>query len=266
MLAILFDFPWEDRRLLTRWSDWAADIEAARDPRLGLRRMKILWECGRYFLELRRQRRAAGAASDLLSRIFHSPAMDGISPRELLGHLVLLIIGGNDTTRNTISALPIVNCRFPEEWPRIVARPAMIANAAQELIRWQTPLAHMRRTATRDFELRGKIIRAGDKVVMWYLSANRDEAAFPDADSFVADRPNARRHLAFGAGIHRCLGARLAQLQVATLMEVLVERGLVPVQVGKLQRVGSSFVNGYRRLPVELRPLRCWRRRGGAMP
>lgn len=252
MLATLFDFPWEERRKLTYWSDWAGDIEAARDPLLGPRRMKILSECGRRFMRLRRERRQAGEASDLVSRMVHSEAMRDMSPREFLGNLVLLIIGGNDTTRNTISALPVVNGLFPEEWARMARDSTLVANGAQELVRWQTPLAHMRRTATADVEMGGKTIRAGEKVVLWYYSANRDEELFADADRFDVGRRNARRHLAFGAGVHRCLGARLAQLQVATLVETLLGRGLKPVQAGIGERVASSFVHGYRRLPVKL--------------
>jgi cytochrome P450 len=124
--------------------------------------------------------------------------------------------------------------------------------AAQEMIRWQTPLAHMRRTATQDTELGGKRIKAGDKIVLWYMSGNRDEAVFPDAERFDISRDNVRRHLAFGFGIHRCVGARLAELQIATLLDVLLDRGLKPVQVDEPERVGSCFVHGYRKLPAQL--------------
>ena len=252
MLALLLDFPWDERRRLATWSDWAGDIEAARDPALGRRRMAVLRECGSRFLRLARERRDGRPRPDLISRMLRCPKLASASPREFLGHLVLLIIGGNDTTRNTLSALPIVNRLFPSEWCKIVRRPELAANAAQELIRWQTPLSHMRRTATRDTEVGGRPIAAGEKVVMWYASANRDEALFDNAGAFVADRPNARRHLAFGAGVHRCLGARLAQLQVVTFLEVLVERGLRPVQDGACERVASSFIRGYRRMPTRL--------------
>lgn len=255
MLAILFDFPWEERRQLTGWSDWAGEIDAVSDESRNGRRMEALRGCARYFLRLRRERRAAGEGHDLVSRMLASSAMGTLTPQQYFGNLMLLIIGGNDTTRNAVGAMPVVNRRFGAEWRKIAARPGLIANAAQELIRWQTPIAHMRRTATCEFEIGGRTIRPGDKVVMWYLSANRDEEMFPDADRFIADRANAKRHLAFGAGVHRCVGARLAHLQVATLMEVLVERGLMPVQSGEAERVPSSFVHGFRRLPARLVPL-----------
>jgi cytochrome P450 len=252
MLAILFDFPWEDRRKLSYWSDWAGDLEAARHPELGPKRMGILWECGAYFTRLWQEREQAEQRPDLISMMIHSEATRGMTPQEYLGNLILLIVGGNDTTRNSMSALPIVNRAWPEEWEKVKANAALIPNAAQELIRWQTPLAHMRRTAAADAELGGKQIRAGDKVVLWYLSGNRDEAVFADAERFVADRDNARRHLAFGFGIHRCVGARLAELQVTTLIEVLREAGLRPVQAGEPERVPSCFVHGYRSLPAML--------------
>lgn len=252
MLAILFDFPWEDRRKLTYWSDWAGDLEAARDPELGPKRMEIMWECSAYFTRLWQERAGQEPKPDLISMMIHSEATKNMTPAEYLGNLILLIVGGNDTTRNSMSALPIVNRRWPEEWEKVRADAGLITNATQELIRWQTPLAHMRRTATEDHEIRGKTIRKGDKVVLWYMSGNRDEEMFEEADRFLADRDNARRHLAFGFGIHRCVGARLAELQVATLLEVLRDRGLRPVQTGEPERVNSCFVHGYRQLPAKL--------------
>jgi len=252
MLAILFDFPWAERRKLTTWSDWAGDLEAVLDPVRGPKRLEILWECSAWFTRLWKEREAAAPAGDLISMLIHSEATRAMSPQEYLGNLILLIVGGNDTTRNSMSALPMVSARWPEEWEKIAGDPATIPNAAQELIRWQTPLAHMRRTATADAELGGKTIRAGDKVVLWYMSGNRDEAVFEEAERFVADRPNARRHLAFGFGIHRCVGARLAELQVTTLLEVLRDRRLRPVQTGAPQRVPNCFVHGYRTLPAKL--------------
>jgi cytochrome P450 len=154
-----------------------------------------------------------------------------------------------------MTALPIVNARWPEEWEKAAADRTLVANAAQELIRWQTPLAHMRRTALEDHEIGERVIRAGAKVVLWYASGNRDEAVFAEPDRFVADRENARRHLAFGFGIHRCVGARLAELQLATLIEVLLDRRLRPVAAAEPERIASCFVSGYRKLPARLHRL-----------
>ncbi len=253
MLAILFDFPWEDRMKLPYWSDWMGDIEAALNPDLAEKRMQVIWECGHYFQRLWQQRQNAGPRPDLISMMIHSDATKDMTPQEYLGNLILLIVGGNDTTRNTMTGLAMVASRWPGEWAKIAADRSIIPNAAQELIRWQTPLAHMRRTALADTELGGKAIARGDKVVMWYLSGNRDEEVFPDAGRFIADRPNARRHLAFGYGIHRCVGARLAELQLGILFEELLDRGLTPHAVGAPERVASSFVHGYRSLPAQLR-------------
>ena len=252
MLATLFDFPWDDRRQLTYWSDWAGDIEAARDAELGPKRIAILWECAAYFTRLWKEREAQPPQPDLISRMIHSEATRSMTPEEYLGNLILLIVGGNDTTRNSMSALPIVNRRWPEEWAKVAADRTLLENATQELIRWQTPLAHMRRTALEDQEIGGKTIKAGEKVVIWYMSGNRDEAVFPEAERFIADRENARRHLAFGFGIHRCVGARLAELQIATLLGALLDRGLMPVQTGDPERVNACFVHGYRKLPAQL--------------
>ena len=255
MLAILFDFPWDDRRLLTFWSDWAGDIEAAIDPVRGPQREEILQQCALYFARLWGERAALEPRPDLVSRLIHGETTRDMSPQEYLGTTILLIVGGNDTTRNTMSALPIVNRCWPDEWRRIASQPDLVANAAQELIRWQTPLAHMRRTATEDHEIGGRTIRAGDKVVLWYMSGNRDEAIFAEAERFDAGRENARRHLGFGFGIHRCVGARLAELQITTLIEGLLERGLMPVQTGEPERVAACFVHGYRKLPARLERL-----------
>jgi cytochrome P450 len=175
-----------------------------------------------------------------------------MAPQQYLGNLILLIVGGTDTTRNTMSALPAVVRQSPEQWEKLVADPALTASAAQELIRWQTPLAHRRRTATAPCDLAGRTIAAGDKVVLWYLSGNRDESVFEAPARFRADRANVRQHLAFGFGIHRCVGARLAELQVAALIQALLERGLRPVQAGKETRSSNCFSNGYSAMPARL--------------
>ena len=253
MLAILFDFPWEDRRKLTLWSDWAGDIELVKDETTRKQRLAMMYECGAYFRNLWNERLGGEPAADLISMMIHSDAMSAMDDNEFIGNLILLIVGGNDTARNTMSALAYGLDRHPDERARLEADPTLTANAVQELIRWQTPLAHMRRTATRDTELAGQRIAAGDKLILWYLSANRDAATFgDDADAIRVDRPNARRHLAFGHGIHRCVGARLAELQVGILIDAMRERRLRADVVGEPERVANCFVHGYRSLPVEL--------------
>jgi cytochrome P450 len=253
MLALLFDFPWEDRRKLTFWSDWAGDIELVKTEELRKQRLAHMYECGAYFQNLWNQKVGKDPTPDLISMMIHSDAMAHMDQFEFIGNLILLIVGGNDTTRNSMSALAYGLDRFPDARARLEGDPSLIANATQEIIRWQTPLAHMRRTATQDYELEGKQIRAGDKLALWYISANRDESVFgEDADRIVVDRPNARRHLAFGHGIHRCVGARLAELQISVLLEEMAKRRMRVTVTGEPTRVAACFVHGYRKLPVQI--------------
>ena len=253
MLAILFDFPWEDRRKLTFWSDWAGDIELVKNEELRLQRLGHMYECGAYFSGLWNAKVGKPQTPDLISMMIHSDAMAQMDQMEFIGNLILLIVGGNDTTRNTMSALAYGLDRFPDQRAKLEADPSLIANATQEVIRWQTPLAHMRRTATQDYELAGQAIKAGDKLALWYVSANRDRSVFgEDADDIVVDRPNARRHLAFGHGIHRCVGARLAEMQIGILLEEMAKRRMRVNVTGEPVRVAACFVHGYRKLPVEI--------------
>ena len=253
-LATLFDFPWEDRRLLTKWSDMAtADEDSPIFEGGGEdRRRAELFGCVDYFMRLWNERVNAPPAPDLISMLAHGEATRDMDRMEYLGNLILLIVGGNDTTRNTMSAAAYGLDLFPDERAKLEGDPSLIPNTVQEIIRWQTPLAHMRRTATQDTELEGQQIKAGDKLALWYISANRDESVFDDADSIIVDRHNARRHLAFGHGIHRCVGARLAELQIATLLEEMAKRRMRVNVVGAPERVAACFVHGYRKLPVEI--------------
>ena len=256
MLAILFGFPWEDRGLLTFWSDWAGDTEIALVRALDQERQGILREMGAYFQMLWGERaqnaKGDGAGDDLISMMIHSEAMNQMDPYEFMGNLVLLIVGGNDTTRNTMSGIIHGLDKFPDQRKAFEQDPGLIPNAVQECIRYQTPLAHMRRTATEDTELFGEQIKKGDKLVLWYISANRDEEVFEDADKLDIRRENARRHLAFGYGIHRCVGARLAELQLRVLLEEMHKRRMRVHVAGDVERVRANFVHGFRKLEVEI--------------
>jgi cytochrome P450 len=251
MLAIIFDFPWEDRRLLTEWSDWAGDVELFRTEETRKKRLEKLYEMGAYFQRLWEERKDRGEAPDLISRMIHSP-MKHMTTWEYMGNLILLIVGGNDTTRNSMSGYAYGLDQFPDERAKLEQNPEHIPNAVSEIIRWQTPLAHMRRTALQDYDLFGAPIKKGDKIGMWYLSANRDESVFDNPDKLIVDRENARRHLSFGYGIHRCVGARLAELQIRILLEEMAARRLRPNVVGEPERVAACFVHGYRKMMVEL--------------
>jgi len=254
MLATLFDFPFEDRSKLTYWSDISTAI-----PGMGLidseeQRKEILHQCLAYFTGLWNQRVNAPPGNDLVSMLAHGEATRNMGPQEYLGNLVLLIVGGNDTTRNTMSASVLNLARNPEQYRKLVARQELIPSMVAETIRWQTPLAHMRRTAKFDTELGGKQIKAGDKVIMWYVSGNRDEAVFERPDEFIIDRPNVRKHLSFGFGIHRCMGNRLAELQLRVLWEEILKRFERIEVVGEPERTLSSFVHGYTALPTIVHP------------
>ena len=251
MLAKLFDFPWEQRHKLTEWSDIGGDIERVHSSEGMLQRVAALTEMGMAFAGLW-QEKAANPGKDLISVMMRSDAMSQMSEQEFIGNLILLIVGGNDTTRNSMSAFAYGLNKYPEERAKLEADPGLIPNAVQELIRWQTPLAHMRRTVEEDTEVDGVAMKKGDKVVMWYISANRDEKVFPDGEHIRVDRENARRHLSFGYGIHRCVGARVAELQLVTLLEEMAKRRLRANVIGEPTRVPACFVHGYKSLTVEL--------------
>jgi len=252
MLATLFDFPFEDRRKLTRWSD--VTTAEADSPIVGSQAQRIseLRECLEYFKRLKSERRDGPAKLDLVTMLAQDAATRDQPDYEFLGNLMLLIVGGNDTTRNTMSGSINAFHQFPEQLDRLRARPELLDNMISEVVRWQTPLAHMRRTAVADCEVGGRMIRKGDKVVMWYYSGNRDEGVFPDGDQFDIARPNARSTISFGFGIHRCLGMRLAELQLRILWQEILARWQRIEITGDVERVESNFVNGYARMPVRI--------------
>lgn len=252
MLAKLFGFPWEQRHKLTEWSDYGGDVEMIKNPDMIGVRLAKMQEMGMAFAGLWQERLADPSGKDLISVMLRSDAMKEMAPEEFIGNLILLIVGGNDTTRNSMSAYAYGLNKYPEERAKLEADPSLIPNAVQELIRWQTPLSHMARTAVEDTEIEGHQIKAGDKIVMWYLSANRDESVFEDGEAIKVDRENARRHLSFGYGIHRCVGARVAELQLVTLLEEMAKRRLRVNVIGEPDRVPACFVHGYKSMQVEL--------------
>ena len=252
MLATIFDFPFEDRYKLTYWSDMATSGELAGGPTPEAKRRAALLECLEYFTKLREKRGNEAPKIDLLSMLAHGKDTQNMPPMEFLGNLVLLIVGGNDTTRNSISGGVLALNQNPDEYAKLRADHSLIPNMVSEIIRWQTPLAFMRRTATRDLEFRGQQLRKGDKIAMWYVSGNRDERVIPDPNRFWIDRPNARHHLSFGFGLHRCMGNRLAEMQLRVLWEEIMQRFSFVEVVGEPERVQSSFVRGYASLPVKL--------------
>jgi len=255
MLATLFDFPQADRRKLTWWSDVAiANIEAPDAVvKTNEERIAELRRMGETMALLWKERADQPPKFDLISMMAHSEATKNMSTREFIGNFALLIVGGNDTTRNSMTSGLMAMLENPAEIDKVRADPALMPSLVSEAIRWATPVIHMRRTARRDCELGGKQISAGDKVVMWYISGNRDEAAIEAPERFVVGRPKARQHLAFGAGIHRCVGDRLAEMQLRILWEELLKRDLAIELAGPPVRLYSNFIRGIRALPVIIR-------------
>jgi cytochrome P450 len=253
MLATLFDFPFEERRLLTWWSDMATGDPEGNGPVTSWeQRIGELRKCQEYFTRLWNERVNAEPGNDLISMLAHSPVTRNMTPDEYLGTLVLLIVGGNDTTRNSMSGGLLALNENPDQYDKLRANPALVGSLVPEIIRWVTPLAHMRRTALADTTLGGKTIRKGDKVVMWYLSGNRDEEAIEHASRFIIDRARPRQHVSFGFGIHRCVGNRLAELQLKVLWEEILERFPRIDVVGEPVRTKSNFVHGFTSLPVSI--------------
>ena len=251
-LATLFDFPWEERRKLTRWSDvTTAAPETGIVASYEARREELI-ECAMYFKGLWDQRVNEPPRNDLISIMAHSPATKDMPFLEFLGNLLLLIVGGNDTTRNSISGGVLALNQNPDEYRKLNDDRSLIASMVPEIIRWQTPLTHMRRTALQDWEIGGKQIKKGDKVVMWYLSGNRDETVIDQADRFIIDRKNPRHHLSFGYGIHRCMGNRLAELQLRIIWEEIHKRFAKVEVTGEPERLYSTLVRGITKLPVRL--------------
>lgn len=259
MLATLFDFPFERRHKLTFWSDMATsspNLVGASDV-TEEEREAALMECLEEFTVLWNERvnKEPSGRLDLITMLAHGEATKNMTPMEYLGTLVLLIVGGNDTTRNSITGGVLALNENPDEYQKLRDNPKLIPKMVSEIIRWQTPLAYMRRTALEDVELGGQQIKKGDKVVMWYISGNRDETVIDRANEFLIDRDNPRQHLSFGFGLHRCMGNRLAEMQLRIVWEEILKRFDKVEVVGEPVRVRSNFVAGFLELPVRVHPV-----------
>jgi len=249
-LATLFDFPFEDRRKLTYWSDMVTTMPGHGIVQSWEQKGAALFECFGAFQTLWDERMANPGDIDLISMLTQNPATKEMSREQYQGTVILLIVGGNDTTRNTISGSVFALNKNPDQYDKLRANPGLIPSMVSETIRWQTPLAHMRRIATRDVEVGGKTIKAGEKVVMWYISGNRDESVIDRPNDYIIDRERPRQHLSFGFGVHRCVGNRVAEMQLTIIWEEILKRFPRIELVAEPVRNYSPFVHGYESMQV----------------
>ena len=252
MLATLLGVPVEDRDKLIYWSDSVSNLGNPEYFETVEEGFKVLWQCAAYFMEIFQKRKGEPQTGDLISMLAHGESTKDMPPNEFLGNMLLLIVGGNDTTRNSISGGVLALNRHQDEYEKLRKNPKLVGSMVPEIIRWQSPVAHMARTALVDTEIKGHKIKKGDRVAMWYISGNRDEDAIPNADTFMVDRPNPRHHLAFGFGIHRCIGNRLGELQLRVIWEEILKRFPNIEVVGEPKYMKSSFIHGIRELQVRI--------------
>ncbi|WP_296223138.1 cytochrome P450, partial [uncultured Sphingomonas sp.] len=213
-------------------------------------KMGIFRDYHAYFTQLWNERVNAEPTGDLISMLAHDPATRGMSPMEYFGNVMLLTVGGNDTTRNTMTGSVYALSKNPDQFAKLMADPSLLPSMVSETIRWQTPLSHMKRRATRDVEFRGQQIKKDDTVVMWYVSGNRDDEVIERPNDYIIDRPRPRQHISFGFGVHRCVGNRLAELQLQIVWEEIMKRFPEINVVAEPKRVRSNFVKGYESMRV----------------
>ena len=253
MLATLFDFPFEERNKLTRWSDVttaSVDSGLVSSPEARLRELD---ECFAYFREIWNERAKKPVGNDLISMLLRDDSTRHMPEDEFYGNLLLLIVGGNDTTRNSISGGLLALNLFPDQFARLKKDHSLIDRLVPEVIRWQTPVIYQRRTALADIDFEGHKIKRGDRVVMWYISGNRDTDVFDHPEELDLDRHNIRSHLSFGFGIHRCMGGRLAEMQQRIVWEELLKR-MDEIEIsGAVVRNRSNLIRGYKEIPVVIK-------------
>ena len=253
MLATLFDVPQEDRHLLIKWSNAISNADDPNYATSGADFYQTLADMNTYFQEIWAERKSRSEpGDDLLSMLAWGPHTKDMNAKQLVGNMVLLMVGGNDTTRNSISGGLLALNEFPEQYEKLRANPALVATLVPEIIRWQTPLISMRRTAVQDFTMHDQEIKAGDMVVMWYLSGNRDERVIEAPDEFIIDRRRPREHLSFGYGVHRCLGNRLAEMQLRVVWEEILNRFPKVEVVDEPERASSTVFHAIQSLPVRI--------------
>jgi cytochrome P450 len=252
MLATMMGAPHSDFQKLIHWSHIASIVPGANtDLKSFEEKDHLLEDCYRYFLARREISAASPLSLNFVSLLAHmKPEME---INEYLSTIIILIVGGNETTRNSISASVLFFDQFPDQRDLFYTHPELMGSGISEIIRYQTPLMYMRRTATEDVEIGRKTIKKGDKVIMWYLSGNRDEEAISYPDEFIINRTRSGRHLSFGFGPHRCIGRRLAEMQIRVLWQEIIRRKWIIQPTGNTERTVSNFINGFNKLEVIIR-------------
>jgi cholest-4-en-3-one 26-monooxygenase len=257
VIAEMMGVPLEDRHLVFKWSNQMIGFDDPEyQPNADVSKIASM-EMFMYANQLAEERKRRPHDEHDLVSVLLAAEVDGekLSEVEFDSFFLLLAVAGNETTRNLVSGGMLALMENPDQYARLVRDPSLLPTAIEEMLRWVSPVMYFRRTATRDTELNGQPIREGDKLTLWYGSANRDEDVFPNADRFDVGRtPN--DHLAFGLGHHFCLGANLARLEIQIMFEELLRR-LPDMELdGPVERLRSNFINGIKRMPVRFTPER----------
>jgi cytochrome P450 len=254
VIAIMMGVPTEMHNDLLRWSNIASTVPTPGDDISDLEDYYAqLKECSEFFYDQYQSHSARPVNTSFLSMLAHSAHTKNMSFEELFLNILLLLLAGNDTTRHSITGGALFLDVNPHQRGLFYSDTRLTQSCISEMIRYQTPVAHMRRTATEDIEFRGKKIKKGDKIILWYASGNLDADEIQQPDHFIVNRKKYDHHLAFGTGVHRCIGKNIAILQMRLLWEELIKRGLIINVLAPPVRIRSNIVNGYSSLLVELR-------------